>query len=297
MNKEILYAIGAFGIWGLHPLYWKTLKCVSAQQLLCHRIIWSFVTLLIVITVLKQWDSFLDTLSFGILWLYFLAAVLMGINWLIYIWAVNTGHIVECSLGYFINPLLNVLIGVIFFSEKLRVWQWISIWIAAFGVLYLTIIMGALPWIALALAFSFAFYGLIKKIAPLKSLHGLMLEMSILFLPAFIFLCLVEKSGNGVFLHSGFLVDILLIGTGAVTTAPLLMFTTAAKRVPLSFIGILQYITPTIYFLLGVLLYNETFTYEQFTGYSFIWFALTIFGIDSFSAYRSKHLSRIQKQG
>lgn len=292
MNKGIWYAIGAYGSWGLLPLYWKMLSCVTAPQLLCHRIIWSFGTLLLIIAILRQWKSLKDTLSAGILRIYFLAAILIGINWLVFIWAVNSGHIVESSLGYFINPLLSVLIGVIFFRERLRLWQWISICIAATGVLYLSITLGSLPWIALTLAFSFALYGVVKKIAPLSSLHGLMLETSILLIPALGFLFFAEHSGNGAFLHSGILVDTLLIGAGITTTAPLLMFTAAAKRIPLSFIGILQYIAPTTQFLLGVLLYREVFTSRQFIGYSFVWLALAIFAIDSISTYRIKHFHR-----
>jgi len=294
MNKGIWYAIGAYGSWGVLPIYWKLLSSVSAPQLLCHRIIWSFAALLLVIAILHQWKSFQGkAFSFSILRIYFLAAILIGINWLVFIWAVNSGHIVESSLGYFINPLLSVLIGVLFFRERLRLWQWISIGIAALGVIYLTITLGSLPWIALTLAFSFAFYGLVKKIAPLSSLHGLMIETSILLLPAFAFLSFSEYSGNGAFLHSGLLLDILLIGAGITTTAPLLMFTAAAKRIPLSFIGILQYIAPTTQFLLGVLLYQESFTARQFVGYSFVWLALIIFALDSFSVYRQRSAGNI----
>lgn len=292
MNKGIWYAIGAYGCWGLFPLYWKLLHHVPALQLIGHRIVWSFASLFAVLFILRQWNFFRKgVLSFRVVRIYSLAAVLVGINWLTYVWAVNSGHVVETSLGYFINPLLSVLIGVIFFRERLRLWQWIPIGIAAIGVLYLTIALGSLPWIALTLAFSFAFYGAVKKVAPLGSLHGLTLETIILLLPATAYLVFSEYAGNGALLHQGIGIDLLLFGTGLVTTVPLLMFASAAKRIPLSFIGILQYIAPTIQFFIGILVYHEVFTTKQFIGFCFVWIALIIFGLDSFSAYRARSVA------
>lgn len=289
MNKGIWYAIGAYGLWGLFPLYWKLLHQVSAIQLIGHRIFWSFVSLFAVILLLRQVKSFkLSVSSFRTIGIYAVAAILVGINWLVYVWAVNSGHVVETSLGYFINPLISVLIGVLFFREKLRLWQWIPIIIAATGVIYLTIALGSLPWIALTLAFSFAIYGAVKKVAPLSSFHGLTLETLILLLPAATYLIFADKSGHGAFLHHGAGTDLLLVGTGLVTTIPLLLFASAAKRIPLSIIGILQYIAPTIQFLIGILVFHEAFTIRQFIGYCFVWIALLIFGADSFRKYRKQ---------
>lgn len=292
MSKGFWYAVGAYGLWGLFPIYWKLLHQVPALELIGHRVVWSFIALLSAIFLLKQWKTFKGSVFSGrALGIYTLAALLVGINWFMYVWAVNKGHIVETSLGYFINPLLSVLIGVIFFRERLRLWQWIPIGIAGMGVLYLTIAFGSLPWIALTLAFSFAFYGLVKKVAPLGSLHGLTLETIILLVPALVYLFTIGKSGNSSFLHSGFWVTFLLLGTGLVTTIPLLLFASAAKRIPLSLIGILQYIAPTTQFLIGILIYNEVFTFKQFIGYCFVWIALIIFGLDSFAAYRARSVA------
>lgn len=297
MNKGIFYAFGAYAWWGFFPLYWKLLKHVPALQLIGHRIVWSFVSLIFVIIILGQWKTFKDSLlNLRVLGLYLIAAVLIAINWFLYVWAVNAGYIVETSLGYFINPLISVLIGVIFFRESLKLWQWIPIGLAAIGVLYLTLSLGSVPWIALTLAFSFGFYGMVKKVATLSSLHGLSLETLILLIPAIVFLVISENSGNGAFMHSNFLTDILIIGAGMITTIPLLMFASAAKRIPLSLIGILQYIAPTIQFLLGVLFFHEPFSMSQFIGFCFVWAALVIFGFNSFSSYRARSVASAEME-
>lgn len=289
MNKGTLYAIGAYVSWGLLPVYWKWLRQVPAPQLLGHRILWSFLALFAVICLSRKWHAFrVATLHPAIIRTYVFAAVLIAINWLTYVWAVNAGFILETSLGYFINPLLSVLMGVIFLGERLRPWQWAPIGLATAGVLYLTFAYGTVPWIALTLAFSFAFYALVKKRAPLGSLYGLTLETGILFLPALISLSYVELAGKGAFLHSGALVELLLIGAGLMTTFPLLLFAAAAQRIPLSLIGILQYIAPTLQFLLGVLVYHEPFTHAQSVGFSCVWIALILFSLESFLAYRAR---------
>lgn len=297
MNRGIWYAIGAYVWWGFFPIYWKLLKHVPALQLIGHRIVWSFAALIVVIIVMRQWKEFRNSVfTYKVLRLYLLAAILIGVNWFMYVWAVNAGHIVETSLGYYINPLLSVFMGVIFFRERLNLWQWIPIGMAAIGVLYLTISMGALPWIALILAFSFASYGLVKKVAPLSSLYGLTLETFILFIPAALFLLYSEQSGSGAFTHYGPLSDLMIAGAGVITTIPLLLFASAAKRIPLSLVGILQYISPTIQFLIGVLYFNEQFSFEQFLGYSLVWIALIIFGFNSFSSYREKTITAAEME-
>jgi chloramphenicol-sensitive protein RarD len=289
MNKGIWYAIGAYASWGLFPIYWKLLHHVPALQLIGHRIIWSFLALIIMILCVRQWTRFYSAVfAWSVFRVYCLAALLIGVNWLTYVWAVNAGHIVESSLGYFINPLLSVLMGVVFLHEHVRPRQWIAIGLAAAGVLFLTIVHGSIPWIALTLAFSFAFYGLVKKTAPLGSLYGLTLETGILLLPASLYLFMSDLNGSGAFLHTGTTADILLAGAGIVTTIPLLLFASAARRIPLSLIGILQYISPTLQFLLGVLMYHESFTFIQFIGYAIVWLALILFGVESYFAYRTQ---------
>jgi chloramphenicol-sensitive protein RarD len=289
MKKGIWFALGAYASWGLFPLYWKLLHHIPALQLICHRIVWSFSALLLVLLFLRQWTAF-RTVAFTlhVLWVYSIAALLIGINWLTYVWAVNAGHIVETSLGYFINPLISVFMGILFLHERLRPRQWIPIGLAGAGVFYLTFVYGALPWIALTLAISFASYGLVKKIAPLGSLYGLTLETGILFLPAVVSLLYFDSAGQGAFLRTGILTDILLAGAGVVTTIPLLMFASATRRIPLSLVGILQYISPTLQFLIGILVYQEPFTHAHFIGFSIVWFALILFGMESFFTYRTQ---------
>lgn len=286
MNKGLLYGIGAYAFWGFFPIYWKLLQHVPAVQLLGHRILWSFLLLLGVIFLSKQWKEFRATLNARTFRIYLIAALLIGVNWLTYVWAVNAGFIVETSLGYFINPLLSVLMGVLFLRERLRFSQWIPVMLAAIGVTYLTFAYGQPPWIALLLAFSFGFYGLVKKLAPLGSLHGLTLETGILFLPALAYLTVVQGNNTAAFLHTDLTSDLLMIGAGLVTTVPLLMFASAAKQIPLSMIGVLQYLAPTIQFLIGVFIYKETFDQSRLIGFSIVWLALIIFWVENYLANR-----------
>ena len=284
MNKGILYSVTVYALWGFFPIYWKLLSHVPALQLLGHRIAWSFLLLLGVIFITKQWNEFRAMLNASTFRIYLIAALLIGVNWLTYVWAVNAGFIVETSLGYFINPLLSVLMGVLFLGERLRPMQWIPVALAAIGVAYLTFAYGQLPWIALLLAFTFGFYGLVKKLAPLGSLYGLTLETGILFLPAFVYLGIVESNNTAAFLHSGITSDLLMIGAGLVTTIPLLMFAVAAKQLPLTMIGVLQYIAPTIQFLIGVFLYKEPFDQSRLLGFGIVWLALMIFWVENYFA-------------
>jgi chloramphenicol-sensitive protein RarD len=286
MNKGIWYALGAYLTWGLFPIYWKLLAGIPALQLLGHRIFWSFLLLFGIVLFARQVKVFRASLNRRVLLIYSVAAILIAINWLTYVWAVGAGFIVETSLGYFINPLLAVLFGVIFLRERLRPLQWLPIGLATGGVLYLTFAYGSLPWVALTLAFSFAFYGLVKKTAPLGALHGLTLETGILFLPAIAFLLFSEFSGTGAFMHTSPLQDVMLIGAGLVTVIPLWMFSTAAQRIPLTMIGILQYVNPTMQFLLGVLIYKEPFDHRRLIGFGVVWVALILFGLEGYFAQR-----------
>ena len=234
-KKGILYAIIAYLMWGLFPLYWKQLETIPALQLIGHRIGWSFILLVLIILVTRQWNSFRRVaFEATTLRIYLLAGVLISANWFTYVWAVNNGFVVETSLGYYINPLFTVLLGVVVFREHLRPIQWLPIGLATLGVVYLTFTYGSLPWIALTLAFSFGLYGLIKKTAPLNSLFGLTLETGLMFLPALAFLLFSEFTGQGAFLHSSLLANSMMVGAGLVTTVPLLFFASAAPRVPLT---------------------------------------------------------------
>ena len=287
MKKGVLYGIGAYILWGFFPIYWKVLHEVSALQVIGHRIGWSFIVLIIFILITKQWQEFRSVaFSPKTIVMYTVAGVLLSINWLIYVWGVNAGFIVETSLGYFINPLLSVLLGVLFLRERLRPAQWIPVILAAVGVIYLTVVYGRPPWIALSLAFSFGFYGLVKKLAPLGSLYGLTLETAIVFPIALVYLIFVETNGTGAFLHNGVRIDLFLAGAGIVTTIPLLMFASAAKQIPLTMVGILQYIAPTLQFLIGVFLYKEPFDRSHLIGFGIVWVALIIFWVENFTANR-----------
>ena len=278
MNRGVLQAIGAYTIWGLLPLYWKALHQIPALQLISHRITWSSVLLIALLVVLRQTDSFRRAaFRRKTLLIYTLAALLLGVNWLTYVWGVNAGFVIETSLGYFINPLLSVLLGVVFLGERLRPAQWASVGLAATGVAYLTYDYGRLPWIALVLAFSFALYGLVKKTAPLGSIDGLALETGILFVPAFLVLALAERAGEGFVIGTGWPMLLALAGTGVVTTIPLLLFASSARRIPMLWMGLLQYIAPTLQFLLGVFVFREVVSVHTLVGFGVVWAALVLF--------------------
>ncbi len=282
MRRGVLLAIGAYVLWGLFPIYWKQLEQVPSVEIIAHRIVWSLVFILIIVLSSRRLKELrLAVRSKKVLSAYTLGAILLAINWTTFVWAVNAGFVVDASLGYFINPLVSVLLGVIFFRERLRIWQWVAIGLAATGVLYLTIRYGSLPWIGLVLAFSFGTYGLIKKGASLEAVEGQALEMLILFLPAMIYLFSLEKQGLGTFGHN-FSLSILLALGGAVTATPLLMFAAAARRIPLSMIGMLQYFAPSLQFSIGVWLYDEPFSTVRLTGFCLIWAGLAIYSAEGF---------------
>ena len=276
-------ALGAYICWGLFPIYWKFLSATPAPILLCHRVVWSCVVLLLVLGLTGQLKDLWRSLrQRKLLAVYALAAVLIAANWLTFVWAVNNKFIVETSLGYFINPLLNVVVGYLFFSERLRKMQWIALVIATSGVIFLTWSYGTVPWIALILASTFGLYGVVKKLAPLNAILGLSLETLILLIPAVIYLSVaanVYQQAIGGKTIPGWA---LLAGTGVVTTIPLVLFATAAQRIPLVLVGLFQYIAPSLQFSIGVLVYNEAFTRERQIGFSIVWFALILFAIENF---------------
>jgi chloramphenicol-sensitive protein RarD len=288
MNRGTLYAVGAYLIWGSFPVYFKQLHHVDALEVIGHRIVWSFVALAVVIAFSRDIRALKGSLrNPRVVATYAAAAVLIAVNWLVFVWAVNHGHVVESSLGYFIAPLTSVLFGVAFLRERMRPWQWLAIGLAAAGVLYLTLSLGALPWIALTLAISFGLYGLVKKLAPLGAVHGLTLETGLLLPAALVYLLYLERTGVGAFAHAGGATDLLLFGAGIITTLPLLLFASATKRIPLSLIGLLQYITPTIHFSMGVLFYAEPFAHARAIGFGLVWLALAIFSAESWRARRA----------
>jgi len=289
MNKGVLAGLGAYLMWGLFPIYWRWLDTVPALQILAHRMTWSLIFVVAVLALQRDWSWLREVLrQRKTVLIYTLAALLLTCNWGIYIWAVNAGYVVETSLGYFINPLVNVLLGVIIFKEKLRRVQVAAVILAGIGVLYLTIDYGRLPWIALALAFSFASYGLLKKTAPLNATRSFTLETLIMFLPAVAFLLVQETSGVGAFGHQGFLVTLLLVVAGPVTSIPLILFGVAARRIPLSMIGFLQYLAPTLQFLIGVFIFQEDFPPSRLLGFVLIWAALLTYSLDSLWNSRKK---------
>ena len=278
-------AIAAYALWGLLPVYWKALNGASATEILAHRMIWSLLFLLAVLAMRRQWDWLQVVRQQRRLRLTYLAsATLLAVNWGIYVWAVQINRVVEASLGYFINPLVSIALGVIVLREQLRPAQWLAILIATTGVAWLTYNAGALPWIALALALSFGFYGLLRKQTPLGSFEALTVETLWMFPPAILWLSWLAGHNGGIYHDPG--LWLLLISTGVVTAAPLLFFGAATRRIPLTMIGILQYLAPTLQLLLGVLVYGEPFSTAQLIGFSAIWTALVIYTGDSILAAR-----------
>lgn len=279
-GRGILHGLVAYGIWGLFPVYWKLLSHVPAIQVLAHRIVWSCILLVLGLAWLRRRGMAWPAVGRDVVATYALAAVLIGGNWFLYIWGVGHGRVLETSLGYFLTPLVNVLFGVLVLRERLRPVQWTAVGIATIGIVYLAVAVGGLPWIALGLAVSFGSYGLIKKRAPLPALQGLTLETAILWLPAAGLIGTGMLSGTGAFLNGMPGTDGYLVLGGLVTVVPLLLFASAVQLVPLSTVGILQYISPSIQFVLGTLLYHEPFGPAQLRGFIAVWVALVVFTVD-----------------
>ncbi len=281
MNRGMVYAAGAYISWGLLPLFWKALQTVPALEILAHRMVWSLLVVLVLLGYQRRWHWLQGVVrDVRVLLTFLTTALLLTTNWFVYIWAVNAGYVVETSLGYFINPLVNVLLGVLFLKERLRFWQAVAVIIALCGVVYLTLNYGALPWIALTLAGSFGLYGLMRKTAQLSSLEGLTVETLLLFLPALAYLLGLEATDRGAFGDTDAITSLLLVASGLATAVPLLLFAAGARLIPLSVLGILQYIAPTIQFLIGVLVYHEPLTWVRLVGFCLIWLALAVYSIE-----------------
>jgi chloramphenicol-sensitive protein RarD len=285
--KASWYVGLSYALWGFFPIYWKALSGISALQLICHRIVWSFVLLAVMLARSREFAALWQGLgSPRIVGIYAIAAIAIATNWLIFVWAVGISQIVQISLGYFINPLLSVVLGMAVFHEQLRKLQWVSVVLAALGVLYLTVSLGSVPWIALSLATTFAVYSLMKKVAPLTPVQGLAFETGILFVPAALYLIAAAVAGRGALMHSGPLRNLLMIGSGPLTTLPLVMFAAGVRHIPLSLVGMLQYINPTLQITIGVMLYREPFTRAQLAGFGLVWSALALFAVEGYVTRR-----------
>jgi chloramphenicol-sensitive protein RarD len=283
----VLYAGMAFLIWGISPVYWKAMHQVPALEIVTHRVVWSFFFLMALIWIQNRRAEFNAVLRTPRTMLILaLTTLLLSINWLLYIWAVNAGYMLQASLGYYINPLVNVLLGMVFLKERLRRPQALAVLLACAAVIFRTVSYGELPWIALTLGFTFGLYGLIRKIAPVGSLVGLTMETLLLTAPGVAYLVFLEAQDAGALFHISRSLDALLIGTGVFTAVPLLFFNLGARRINLSTLGLMQYIAPSGMFLLAVLVYGEPFTPAQLWTFILIWIALAIYSIDSVRSYR-----------
>jgi chloramphenicol-sensitive protein RarD len=282
------YGVAAYGLWGMVPLYWALLDAPGSIEVLAHRIVWSLLVVAVLLAVSggfrRVWA--LDRRAYLLLGG---AAVVVSVNWGTYIWGVVNGHVIETSLGYFINPLVTVLMGVVVLGERLRPVQWAALGLAGVAVVILTIDYGRLPWIALVLAFSFATYGLIKKKANVGAVESLAVETAILFLPALGYLVLLGVTGVGAFGQGGIDVDLLLIAAGLVTAVPLLFFGAAAIRIPLTTLGLLQYLAPILQFALGVLVFREAVPPVRLVGFMLVWAALAVLTAEAL-AHRRRRL-------
>jgi len=286
VSRGFWLGAAAYSIWGLFPIYWKLVAAVPAGQVLAHRIVWSCVALGLILAWPSRPRLPRGAVTRRVVLLYLAAALLIGVNWYLYVWAVGHDLVVETSLGYYITPLVNVLLGVVILGERLRPSTWAAVGLAASGVAVLTWGYGAPPRVALGLAASFGTYGLVKKTAPLPALEGLGLETALLALPALAYLVAAERAGSGAFLHGPGATDLFLIGGGLVTIVPLLLFASAVRLVPLSTMGLLQFLSPTIQLVLALALYHEPFGGSRLVGFAAVWIALAVFAAQQLRAPR-----------
>ncbi|EGR9009943.1 EamA family transporter RarD [Vibrio vulnificus] len=280
-RQGVLLALGAYTMWGIAPIYFKSLAAISPLEILSHRVVWSFFLLAALLHFGRHWRTVRDVLTSKSKMLYLVTtAILVGANWLIFIWAVNANHMLDASLGYYINPLINVLLGMLFLGERLRKLQWFAVTLAACGVLVQLVVFGSVPIVAIALAFSFGFYGLLRKKVSVDAQTGLFIETLVMLPAAAIYLLFIADTPTSNMLANPSQLNLLLIAAGVVTTLPLLCFTGAATRLKLSTLGFFQYIGPSLMFLLAVLIYGEAFTSDKALTFAFIWGALVVFSFD-----------------
>ncbi|MFG0770252.1 EamA family transporter RarD [Vibrio plantisponsor] len=288
-KKGVLLAIGAYTMWGIAPIYFKTITFVPALEILSHRVIWSFFFLAIIIHFSHQWRNVVSIFQSKSKMLYLIAtALLIGANWLIFIWAINANHMLDASLGYYINPLINVVFGMLFLGERLRKLQWFAVALAAIGVAIQIVVFGSVPVVAFALAISFAFYGLLRKKVSVNGQTGLFIETLVLIPAALIYLAWFADSATSSMSNNELNLNVLLISAGIVTTLPLLCFTGAATKLKLSTLGFFQYIGPSLMFLLAVLIYGEAFSTDKAITFTFIWGALVVFSYDGLTQGRKR---------
>lgn len=286
-QRGVILALGAYTMWGIAPIYFKSLQHVSPLEILSHRVIWSFFFLAGLIVISKSWGKVRAVLRKPKMLLMLVAtAFLVGGNWLIFIWAVNNNFMLDASLGYYINPLLNVILGMFFLGERLRPLQWLAVALATCGVAVQLIQFGSLPWIALALAASFGLYGLLRKKINLDAGTGLFMETCILLPLASIYVLLIADSPTADWTANPASTNLLLVAAGIVTTLPLLCFTGAATKLKLSTLGFFQYIGPSLMFLLAITVYGESFTADKGYTFAFIWGALVLFSVDGIKGHR-----------
>ncbi len=281
-RQGVLFAIAAYTMWGVAPIYFKLLQAVPALEILSHRILWSFILVLMLILLLRRADRIMPILRHRSHMLKLtLATFLLGGNWFLFIWAINNDHILDASLGYYINPLLNVAIGMAFFAERMRKMQLVAIGLAVTGVMIQIISFGSVPWIALTLAFSFATYGAIRKRLPVDSITGLWLETLILLPIVLFYLAFIAESAAADMTMNSWQLNTLLVAAGIVTTAPLLCFTAAAQRIRYSTLGFFQYIGPSMMFILAVWVYGEPLAADKLVTFAIIWAALILYSLDT----------------
>lgn len=278
MRNGIFFAGAAYILWGLFPIYFKLLNSIAPAQVLMHRVLWSFLLLIAILLCRKQWVWLRDVAKQPRVLAGFAAsALLLSGNWFLYIWAVNNGHVIDASLGYFMNPLVNVLLGYLLLGERLRAWQWAAIALAASGVAWLTWQSGHPPWIGLALAISFGIYGLLRKTASLGALEGLSLETMLLMPFALAYLIWLNLQHHDAFIAAPLATRWLLAAAGPITALPLLMFAVGARRIPMATLGLLQYMSPSLQLILGVWLFNEPFDQVRMIGFCAIWAGLVVY--------------------
>lgn len=286
MATGLLFSLLAYGLWGLFPFYFTLLDAVSPVEVVAHRVIWSLVFVAIVLTAVRGWRALRARLAWRPVLVLAVAAAILSVNWGVYVYAVSSDQIVEASLGYFINPLVSVALGVVFLGERLRRPQWAAVGIAAVGVTIIAASSGALPWIGLILAFSFGTYGLLKKKVGFGAVESLFIETAALFPIALVILLAFESSMQAAFAQDGWGISLLLVLLGPVTAIPLMAFGAAATRIPLTTLGIVQYLTPSAIFVIGVLVYGEAMSPGRWIGFAVIWVALAAFSIDAVRASR-----------
>ncbi len=288
-KRGIYFAVAAYGMWGLVPIYFKALNQVPALEVLSHRILWSVLFLVLLLGFGRRWQVLKQLVRQPrLLAALGLTAVIVATNWLIFIWAVAEARILETALGYFINPLISVFLGMLFLKERLRPGQWLAIALVAVAVAYQLLLLGSLPWVALALAFSFGCYGLLRKQIPVDAVSGLLVETLLLLPLAGTYLLWLEGEGELQFGHAGSEVTLLLVAAGIVTSLPLLSFAAAARRLSLTLIGLLQYIGPSIAFTLAVFYYREPLDSDRLLTFALIWSALALFSVEGWLVRRRK---------